>query len=87
MGTRQNPGKYDCLSKAKPDEPIFVILGRDRHGAAVVREWARLRELAIAMDIAPQSDAAMVREARQLADKMEAWREKNWVKRRGKSAA
>ena len=29
MGTKNNPGKFDCYEHAKPDEPMFVLLGRD----------------------------------------------------------
>lgn len=32
-----------CLSKARPDELIFVLLARDAVAPAVVREWCRLR--------------------------------------------
>lgn len=44
MATKNNPGNYDCYESAAPDEPMFVLLGRDRHGAAVVRHWIALRE-------------------------------------------
>jgi hypothetical protein len=43
MGTKSNPGKFDCYANAGPDEPIFVLLGRDRHAAGLVRLWALLR--------------------------------------------
>jgi hypothetical protein len=43
MGTRNNPGKFLCEARAEPDEPTFLLLGRDRHGAEVVRYWAYLR--------------------------------------------
>ncbi|HAW11807.1 MAG TPA: aspartate decarboxylase, partial [Chloroflexi bacterium] len=29
MGTKNNPGKFDCYDDAHPDEPMFVLLGRD----------------------------------------------------------
>lgn len=44
MGTKNNPGKYDCYAKAEPDEPIFVLLGRDPLAAALVDEWIALSE-------------------------------------------
>ena len=28
MGTKNNPGRFDCYGNAEPDEPIFVLLGR-----------------------------------------------------------
>lgn len=87
MGTRDKPGQFDCLSKALPDEPIFVLLGRDRHGAQAVREWANARELAIKLGLAPESDRTMVEEARVCADQMEAWRKANWPMRKSEAAA
>src|SRR5258708_6825333 len=35
--------EFDCYANAHPDEPIFVLLGRDRHEAGLVRLWALLR--------------------------------------------
>jgi len=43
MGTKNKPGKFDCYANARPDEPLFVLLGRDRHAAGLVRLWALLR--------------------------------------------
>ena len=45
MGTKNNPGKFDCYKNAEPDEPMFVLLGRDKHASALVWLWAALREL------------------------------------------
>lgn len=44
MGTKNNPGKFDCYANAAPDEPMFVLLGRDPVAPIVVRFWAELRE-------------------------------------------
>ena len=43
MGTKNNPGAFDCYENAEPDEPMFVLLGRDRHAPSLVRLWAMLR--------------------------------------------
>lgn len=43
MATKNNPGKFDCYANAAPDEPMFVLLGRDRHAPTLVRLWALLR--------------------------------------------
>lgn len=43
MGTKLNPGAFDCYANATPDEPMFVLLGRDRHAPGLVRLWALLR--------------------------------------------
>lgn len=45
MGTKNNPGAFDCYANAEPDEPMFVLLGRDKHAPALVWLWAVLREL------------------------------------------
>lgn len=40
MGTKNNPGKFDCFQKAKDDEPTFTLLGRDPQSGARIRDWA-----------------------------------------------
>ena len=44
MGTKENPGQFDCYANAAPDEPMFVLLGRDKHAPTLVRLWALLRQ-------------------------------------------
>lgn len=43
MGTKNNPGKFDCYANAEPDEPMFVLLGRDPTAAVVVAVWRVLK--------------------------------------------
>ena len=45
MGTKANPAACDCYAKAEPDEPMFILLGRDRHAPTLVWLWSVLREL------------------------------------------
>jgi hypothetical protein len=45
MGTKTNPGKFDCYENAAPDEPMFVLLARDPQAPALVWRWARVRAL------------------------------------------
>lgn len=45
MGTKNNPGKYDCYHGAEPDEPIFTLKAKDKHAPTLVWLWAVLREL------------------------------------------
>ena len=45
MGTKNNPGDFDCYEDAEPDEPMFVLLGRDKHAPTLVWLWATLRSL------------------------------------------
>ena len=70
MGTKNNPGKFDCYANAEPDEPMFILLARDKHAPILVHFWAVLRELA-------GEDIAKVREARDCALAMVNWRKAN----------
>lgn len=40
MGTKENPGEFDCYANALPDEPMFVLLARDELAPSVVATWA-----------------------------------------------
>lgn len=44
MGTKNNPGKFDCYHEAGPDEPMFVLLARDPLAPLLVEAWADKRE-------------------------------------------
>ena len=66
MATKNNPGAYDCYANAHPDEPMFVLLGRDRHAPMLVRLWAAIR----GMD---GEDEHKVAEALACAEAMDAW--------------
>lgn len=39
MGTKQNPGQFDCLDKIAPDEPYFVLRAKDPLAADLVADW------------------------------------------------
>ena len=43
MGTKNNPGAFDCYANAEPDEPMFVLLGRDPLAPFLVSIWAKVR--------------------------------------------
>ena len=62
MGTKNNPGAFDCYANAEPDEPMFVLLGRDPLAPLLVMMWASMRlERA---DFEPtDAEAAKIREA------------------------
>jgi hypothetical protein len=66
MGTKNNPGAFDCYVAAKPDEPMFVLLGRDPMAASLVRRWAVARYY-------EGEETAKVIEALDCADALEAW--------------
>ncbi len=44
MGTKRNPGEFDCYANAAPDEPMFILLGRDPIAADLVDRWWALRQ-------------------------------------------
>lgn len=66
MATKNNPGKFDCYANAEPDEPMFVLLARDKHAPSLIWLWATMREL-------DGEDAEKVQEARDCANAMIQW--------------
>jgi len=58
-----------CLNRAKTDEPLFVLLGRDSAAPAAIREWVRER---IDRRKNKQTDT-QIQEALQAARNMEAY--------------
>ena len=73
MGTKRNPGRFDCHIDAGPDEPIFTFRASDDLAPWFVREWARQRSLQIQTGTKPLSDRGKVSEAEGCATAMEAW--------------
>lgn len=73
MGTKNNPGDWDCYANAEPDEPMFILLGRDRDASQAVKMWAFSRMQQIDLGIRPESDRAQVSEAMKCATEMEIW--------------
>jgi hypothetical protein len=70
--SKNNPGKWDCYAKARPDEPMFVLLARDPLAPPLVRRWAaeqRLKE--------GGGDQRKIDEALACADAMNEWRSAN----------
>jgi len=67
MGTKNNPGDYDCYQHAHPDEPMFVLLGRDPLGGFLVRLWAEARA-----ELGATSEEKLA-EAYRCADAMGSW--------------
>lgn len=68
MATKNNPGEFDCYSKAERDEPMFVLLGRDPCAALVVRVWIALRRF-----MGQPGQRAQLIEAEACARSMEQW--------------
>lgn len=40
ISTLESPSEFDALSKLRPDEPFFLLLGRDRLAPPLVQKWA-----------------------------------------------
>jgi cob(I)alamin adenosyltransferase len=71
MGTKNKPGDFDCYANAEPDEPMFVLLGRDPSAADLVYDWAaRYAERKAPMT---KEQLAKYNEALKCATSMEAW--------------
>lgn len=68
MGTKNNPGKYDCYEKAGPDEPLFVLRAADPDAPYSVRMWATRH------NIFHPDESEKTTEALRCADAMEAWK-------------
>jgi hypothetical protein len=57
-----------CLGRSRADEPVFVLCARDKAASMTVRDWADMAEK---LGAKPEK----VKDARYMADRMEAWRE------------
>lgn len=68
MGTKRNPGRFDCHAKAEPHEPLFTLLARDPKAPALVERWALFAEEA------GNVDEEKIREARDCAIAMRSYR-------------
>lgn len=66
MGTKRHPAKYDCYANADPNEPMFILLGRDLSAPGLVEDWALRREVS-------GEDPAIVQEAYDCAAAMKVW--------------
>lgn len=80
MGTKENPGKYDCYANALPDEPMFILLARDPDFMRLVNMWADKRMLDIRCGERPTTDVHLVSEAKNCALDGAAWRKNNMGK-------
>lgn len=83
MGTKIHPGNFDCYHNALPEEPMFILLGRDPTAGRRVREWA-LARVACGKN-KPMDD--QIKDALQTAEDMDAYYTKRqaelpWFKQR-----
>jgi hypothetical protein len=66
MSTKNKPGRFDCLAKVGPDEPIFILRAQDAEAADLVELWAmRAKRAGCPLD--------KVNEAMDTADEMRCW--------------
>lgn len=72
MATKNQPGTYDCYANAAPDEPMFVLLGRDRAAPIAVMVWAAARAALRDRGAGDISDAQLA-EAQACVAAMDAW--------------
>lgn len=70
---RNSPANRDCLDKARPGEPMFILLGRDPDAATIVREWAGRRSAAATRAGLIEQEAEHLQPVFALADAMEAY--------------
>jgi hypothetical protein len=66
--------QYSCLNKAKSNELVFVLLGRDAAAPTAIRAWVERR---IQIGLNEPGDAEVI-EALDVADKMD--RERNAIR-------
>lgn len=76
METKNNPKPNGCLARALPDEPMFILLGRDRCAPDSIRFWADQRSQ-LGVEQGERQDAEQLTEALETADVMSAWRQRN----------
>ena len=76
-----NPGEHDCYEEAEPDEPMFVLLARDREAPKIVRHWAAFYLMkhtkGKSFKELPPRVIKKYREAHHCADAMERWHKEN----------
>ena len=87
MGTRNNPGVWDCYAKAEPDEELFTLMARDPDFEEFVRWWAHWRSRQIAAGVRPanEEEYAQIREAQEIATRGGIWG-REWRQRKEHAA-
>lgn len=77
MGTKNQPGEFDCYSNADDDEPMFILLARDPIASTLVRDWAGARVRTGRNKT--EGENRKIREALQCADAMDEYRKQKEV--------
>lgn len=78
MSTKEEPGPFDGLERAEPNEPVFTLRAHDVLAAPLVHEWVNRRRQAILHgDLPPEKEELELiqcREAEDVAFAMVDWR-------------
>lgn len=82
MSTKTQPGPFDGMERARPDEPVFTLRAHDPLAAILVHEWVDRRRKAIReahgreeiSDAKRDLELIQCKEAEELAWQMAAWR-------------
>jgi hypothetical protein len=69
--TRERSLRY--LDKCEPDEPVFILTGRDSASPVTIKIWCHLWLQQIAMGLRPETDRPQITEAMRIATAMEIW--------------
>ncbi len=67
MGTKNEPGRFDCYTKLAPDEPYFILRAMDAEAADLVELWDMRASMS---GLCPLDK---INEAKQVADSMRRW--------------
>ena len=82
MGTKANPGSYDCYGAADDDEPLFTLRARDPLAPVLVKLWVELRKMTrhghTVLSPDRTREIEKQREALRCASDMEAWRKAHY---------
>lgn len=66
-----------CLGRSRDDEPIFVLCGRDPFAPIAIEAWCDAIEKVTPRGMMSDAKTAKIKEARELAASMIAWRRDN----------
>lgn len=83
--TKAEPGAFDGMERAAPDEPVFTLRAKDPLAAILVREWVALRRASITSayehgqipEAKRELELIQCREAEEIAFQMEDWQSGN----------
>ena len=72
LSTKNQPGRFDCYSRLKPDEPYFILRAQDAEAADLVELWA------VRAGSTGNCDPDKITEAMRTAEEMRKWPTRKW---------